>query len=136
MQTIIAGRQGMNARWHEAADWLQRLDQNEVSDEELQAWFDWRAQSADNERAFEEMQDLYLALREAPAEEKQALRRIGQSPRNRYARLTWGLAASLLMAFVAGVIWWRGSANPPVYSTQRGEHRVISLPDGSRLVLG
>jgi transmembrane sensor len=126
----------MNARWHEAADWLQRLDQNEVSDEELQAWFDWRAQSAENERAFEEMQDLYLALREAPAVEKQALRRIGQAPRNRYARLTWGLAAGLLMACVAGVIWWRGSANPPVYSTQRGEHRAISLPDGSRLVLG
>ncbi len=126
----------MNARWHDAAVWLQRLDQNEVSDEELRAWLDWRAQSPDNEQAFEEMQDLFLALREAPAAEKEALRRLAPPDRRRYARLAWGLAASVLVILIGGTLWWRGAANPPVYTTGRGEHRAISLPDGSLLVLG
>ena len=126
----------MNARWYEAADWLQRLDRNEVSDVELQAWLDWRAQSADNEQAFEEMQDLFLALREAPTAEKEALRKLVQRDPTRHTRLAWGLAASVLVILIGGILWWRGAAYPSVYSTGRGEQRTISLPDGSRLVLG
>jgi transmembrane sensor len=126
----------MNARWHEAALWLQRLDQNEVSDEELRAWLDWCARSPDNDQVFEEMQDLFLALREAPAAEKEALRRLAQPDRSRYMRRAWGLAASVLAVLIGGTFWWLATAKPPEYTTGRGEHRTVSLPDGSRVVLG
>ncbi len=127
----------MNKRWHAAADWLQRLDRSDVSDEELQAWLDWRGESRENDRAFEEMQDLYQTLRSTSLEQKDALRQLANSPQPRVnTRFRWALAAGIVFVMVAASMGWKFSMQPPVYSTERGQHRNVSLPDGSQLVLG
>src|SRR5689334_14605768 len=104
----------MTARWMQAADWLQRIDRNDLSEEEYQAWANWCAQSRENDRAFAEMRGLYRALRAAPQQEREALRRLaGSAPHRVDVRRWWSTAASLVLIVGAALLGWRWLHAPP-----------------------
>lgn len=137
-----ARQEQQRSRLMTASDWLQRMDRDDIPEAELQAWLEWCSESEENRQAFEEMQALYQGLREAPESDKRRLREAaGAVPPRRSAamRLGWPLALAAGVAAVAIVLFvWREARfdGPVVFVTARGEHRSVSLPDGSRLVLG
>ena len=109
-----------DGRWEAAADWLQRLDHPDLSEEELQAWLKWHDESEQNRRAFEDMQGMYRKLGSLSAEQKREMwRRVAP-------------AFSCLVLFHAG---------PGRIRTQRelartGKHvqAPFGAPDGARAV--
>lgn len=56
-----------------AADWLLRLDDPALSEEDLQAWLEWFSASDDNRRAFDQLQTVRRRLRGMPEERRQQL---------------------------------------------------------------
>lgn len=48
-------------------------------------------------------------------------------------RAFWGIAACLVLAFVASVLWLQ--SQPDIYRTAVGERRIVVLADGSRISL-
>ncbi|QUG73848.1 histidine kinase [Erwinia sp. E602] len=100
----------------------------------------WLTQG-DNAAAFARTTALWQQLGELPESEKlrlrQQVRRELAAPARRPRRLLWPALAVLLLAVL---IWplWRQLAPAEfeqVYATQRGEQRLIALPDGSKLNL-
>jgi transmembrane sensor len=127
------------ARLMKAAHWVQRLEQGEAADSQLESWLEWCGESEANGRSFDEMQTLYRKLREAPKAYRDGLREAGT--RRRVAAPAWALAAGILVAVLAasaGHLWRAQSAAEAthLYMTARGEHRTVDLSDGSRVVLG
>jgi len=125
-----------------ASDWLQRLDEPELPEEDLQAWLKWHGESDQNRQAFEEMQLLYRRLRDLPAEYRRELRqRIPISPTRRSQgwQGLWALAAALVLVIggAGGTWWWQQGATGAlvVYAAPHDQHRAVKLADGSTLVL-
>jgi transmembrane sensor len=128
----------MNSRRMVASDWLQRVDRDDVSDQELLAWLNWCAESSENEHAYVEMRNLYRALREAPQEHRDILREISPAvtARPAYARRISAIAATLLVVVGAVFIWQHTRSASQNYATARAQHRTVTLADGSQVVLG
>ena len=132
------------ARYEAAADWLQRLDDPDVKDEDLHVWLEWFDSSDENRRAFEELQPLYRRLHDLPrkyrrdARRKFALRQrrgeAGAIPR----RMKWMQTAVAAAMVLLGVIGWRYGMTPAeaVYRAPATQHRTVDLADRSALVLG
>lgn len=147
----------MNARprseqtTHEAAaDWLQRLDNPDLAEEELQAWLEWFGGSDENRKAFEELQLLRRNFRAAPAELRaQARERLGLTSSaqvvagengrfsNKRSMHGWALAASICAIAFMAAFWWstHQSSTDQTYSAPANQHRTVKLNDGSALVL-
>ncbi len=68
-----------DSRHEAAADWLQRLDHAQLTEEEIQSWLEWFGASDENRAAFEEVQNLRRAFRELPAgySSRELKRRLG-----------------------------------------------------------
>ena len=129
-----------DARRKAAADWLQRLDDPALPEADLQAWLHWHGESEQNRKAFEEMQTLYRQLRDLPGDYRRELRRrFGHTEplRPRSWPKLWALAATVLLAIVAGGVWWLQESDPSTiaYAAPPDRHRTIKLADGSALVL-
>ena len=117
-----------------AASWVVRANGGELSDEELVAFDEWLSASPEHQWAYDQALTTWLAFEEAPA--PKAERRIPQPQR----LASWAAAAALgIAASVALVVYLAPSAAPAVkattYATALGEHRSITLADGSRLDL-
>lgn len=129
------------ARWQVAADWLQRLDHPDLSEEELQDWLKWHDESEQNRRAFEEMQGLVRGLHGLSAEQKREMwRRVEPAPAARRRRMAWMrplAAAAAMVLSVGGVWWWMDATNriEMTYEAPANHHRTVQLADGSQLVL-
>ncbi len=126
----------------QAAEWLQRLDDPNVEDKDLQAWLGWFGASDENARAFEEVQQLRQQIRELPPELRDELRRRQPRVSHRSWRptkqLSWALAATVAAIAIA-LGTWRVFTPPVVnaiYASSLDRHRTIGLADGSVLVLG
>jgi len=152
-------------RLHTAADWLLRMQSEQLEQQELAEWVEWYGAHTDNRTAFEQMQSSYESLRVVPAQRREALAiRILQSAspetpqENLGQRLgTWisALTAWLTtrerlfaacvgacMAFIVSFGLWHVSTNrapivqTSVYRTDRAKHEVVNLVDGSQLRVG
>lgn len=132
------------AAYEAAAQWLQRLDDPVVKDEDLRAWLEWFDASTEHRRAFEELQPLYRQLHDLPADyRRDARRRFAPRPRvlgkpHARRRRVWinlGSAAAIILATVLGWNYW-GSRSESVYRAPATQHRTIELADNSALVLG
>lgn len=119
----------------EASGWYFRLQAEDVSAAELDAFAAWKAQGAAQEQAWAEVVGLLGALRE-PARQIRADERARwhrSSPR-RWQR--WAVAAAVLL-MLGGL----GLQTPWLdrlradYATSTGESRTLQLADGSRLQL-
>lgn len=120
-----------------AADWLQRLDDPELSQEDLQAWLEWFEASDDNRKAFEELQTMRQRFRVMPQQDREELKLRVEPPLQRGPRLgnLWALAAAVgAMAIGAG--WWIAQTHgTETYAAAENHHRTVMLDDGSSLVL-
>lgn len=130
------------ARLIQAADWLQRIDADDVSEQQLQSWLDWYGKSEANRTAFEDLQRLHQKLRDAPDDYRRALAGLGRATptRKRSAWPLWATAAAVvlvisgaLLGFNEHLIRW----NVPVtLESRHATNRDVSLPDGSHMTLG
>lgn len=133
-----------------AADWLVRLQGNDISLEEILAWQAWLNGSPQNARAFARMEELSHMLRTLPApgvpSEKELARddynasvplKVWKAPqRSLRPWMTVALAAMLAgIAFAFTLALWKRPA-PTTFITAIGENRNVSLSDGSTIALG
>ncbi|MBY8823244.1 FecR family protein [Sphingomonas colocasiae] len=139
----------------EAAAWLIRLSEAADADDATSAWLTWYEADPEHRRAFDAMVELWdvsgglegigAAHRDAPtASDTGTVVRL--RARRRFLPLpSWalgGIAASLVLASVSGVILWRGAV--PLSETQvagriqteTGKVRQAMLADGSEIELG
>ena len=135
----------------EASVWLIRLQDEAVSDTELEAWGRWMAESPKHAAAFDDLSALWdasgaldsaalLRARENRTSRQQADAAVIYASRDRRWSPKWvaGLAASVIAA--AGALFLITKPTPPtdiaqVYATSIGERRQVVLPDGSRVDL-
>lgn len=134
----------------QAADWLLRLSQEQVSAEDIDAWRRWLAASALNQVAFERAQRVWDAAalisdpawptdREVAEDDDDASGPIPQraAARHRNARRKLFAAAAAVTAMVAGGgIFWNLQHTEGLLVTDIGENRSFTLSDGSRVTLG
>lgn len=125
----------------EAAAWIARLQSSERSEATEAGLRSWLEAAPENQDAFERATEIWgiipsaALLHRCPrtdaAPEPPASRRPGRAlvqPR------ALALAASLLLFLCAGMGWW--IMNRPVhYATERGEQKIATLADGTRISL-
>ncbi|MET3496588.1 FecR domain-containing protein [Variovorax boronicumulans] len=119
----------------EAADWLVRLNDGDVSDEDRRACERWRQSHPDNARAWARAELLMNKLEGLPS----ALAMPSLSRATRPGRrAAVGRLAALLAAVPAGWIGWQLAGEhgwTAEHRTAAGERRELRLADGSRITL-
>ncbi len=119
-----------------AAEWFVRVQNDDLSAEDIAEWQQWMSASGGHRAAFEKMQSLWHGMERLP----------GKTPptapkRLRHLALAAALGAILLTGGLLGGYLWQTlrdgtPAGTLVFETGTGEHREALLPDGSRLSLG
>jgi transmembrane sensor len=119
----------------EAAEWLMRLSENDLSDTERAQWECWKVSSPERDRAWSRAQLLQRKLGGLPPSlAMSALDR----PSNPERRMALGKLAMLLAVLPAGWGSWKlvesqqWSAD---YRTAVGQRRELTLADGSHITL-
>ncbi|NMX83177.1 MULTISPECIES: FecR domain-containing protein [Pseudomonas] len=119
----------------EAAEWLMRLSENELSASERAEWERWKVSSPERGRAWARAQLLQSKLGGLPPSlAMSALDR----PSNPQRREALGKLALLLAVMPVGWGSWKLAQSQQWsadYSTRIGERRELTLADGSRLTL-
>jgi transmembrane sensor len=140
-----------------AAEWLVRLQNTQVSVDDVLAWQSWIHESPRHAEAFARLEETSQALRSlaslagapgcdvsndgydgsVPLKDYLALDPppgvVKEAPRS--SRLSWfALAATLAAVAIASVLWSTSSAR--LYYTAVGENRSVTLADGSTIALG
>lgn len=129
----------------EAAGWIARLDSQDCTQAEREAFERWRDADPLHAIAYRHAQDMWrdssAVIRNSMALSQAARHALQDSP-DRSARRWWLPAASLAAVAVialAGFLYWPFvSEIPPVgtqYATAAGDQRSITLADGSTLTL-
>jgi transmembrane sensor len=124
----------------QAAQWLARLNDRQVSNETVRAFFAWR-RTPEHRRAYEEAEQVWGQAR--TLSEHPEIKRITEDawhrsdsakPRRRVRR---GPIAVLLAsgALAAGIAYVGLQVRPATYQTRTNESRTIALDDGSRVTL-
>ncbi|WP_417696650.1 FecR domain-containing protein [Pseudomonas sp.] len=119
----------------EAAEWLMRLSESDLSDTERAEWECWKVSSPERDRAWSRAQLLQNKLGGLPPSlAMSALDR----PSNPKRRAALGKLAMLLAVVPAGWGSWKLAQNQQWsadYRTAVGQRRELTLADGSRLTL-
>ncbi|MDF9618274.1 FecR family protein [Pseudomonas entomophila] len=119
----------------EATAWYYRLQADDVTSAEQQAFTAWREQGPQQTQAWDEVLALLGAL-QAPARQlREQQRQLWRRPARRAWPKVAGAAAAMLLLglLVSQTSWpdrWRAD-----YATATGESRSIQLEDGSRIQL-
>ena len=133
----MAGADKMSPR-EEAAAWFARLNQRRVSSEDILAFADWR-RIPQNAAAYAEVERLWdtagplgadpeiVALTEAAAAT------VSPHARRRRRMIGWAAAGAAAVTVAALGLW--ALQRPPVYGTDVGEQRMVTLQDGSQVTL-
>lgn len=126
-----------------AAAWFVRVQNDDLSVNEIAEWQRWLTEDPAHREAFDRIQSLWSDLGRLPPKEAPPLEPAEELNR---PKLQWlyGLAATALIAVGATYVYRsdtlinmvQPAAHAAVYTTQAGEHRTVKLPDGSTLVLG
>ncbi|MFC5741522.1 FecR family protein [Dyella tabacisoli] len=130
-----------------AEAWLARLHSPECGTHEREAFERWRTQSPANAQAYaqtERLHQMAAALAGDPLLRAASLAARRSSAQRHERRRLWWLtvpiasAACLLLAFGMS-FYWRGTATDtqPMqrYASATGKPQVLSLPDGTRMIL-
>ena len=135
--------QGREQSVEEASEWLVRLNEDSVSDADLEAWGDWMAKSPLNARAFDDVSALWEASASVSshsldqaiqAKAEAARRRVQRAPRRRWLAAV-AVAAACGVVAIGVVKWLPGTPVPQVLATDKGERREVMLADGSTVAL-
>ncbi|AKJ96645.1 histidine kinase [Pseudomonas chlororaphis] len=119
----------------EAAEWLMRLSESELSDTERAEWECWKVSSPERDRAWNRAQLLQSKLGGLPA--TLAMSTLDR-PSHPDRRRALGKLALLLAAVPTGWGTWKLAQQQQWsadYRTAVGESRELSLADGSRITL-
>ncbi|WP_448632462.1 MULTISPECIES: FecR domain-containing protein [Pseudomonas fluorescens group] len=119
----------------EAAEWLMRLSESELSDTERAEWECWKVSSPERDRAWNRAQLLQSKLGGLPA--TLAMSTLDR-PSHPDRRRALGKLALLLAAVPTGWGTWKLAQQQQWsadYRTAVGERRELSLADGSRITL-
>ena len=131
-----------------AADWLVRLQSTDVSIEDTLAWQAWLNENPTNARAFARIEEISQVLRDVPAPSAVSPRQLA---RDRYdasvpikdwnqphARRPWTSIAVAASLATLALTWayWKTPPAANAFSTAIGEHRNVTLSDGSTIALG
>lgn len=126
----------------EAAEWLMRLHDSAVTDEDRRACERWRQSHPDHARAWARAELLMNKLGGLPpALAMSSLARPARGNGNNNRRATLGRLAALLAAVPAGWLGWQAVEMADErgwmagHRTGTGERRDLRLADGSRLTL-
>lgn len=119
----------------EAAVWLFRLSEPDVSAADRAAWQRWCARSAEHQRAWQLAESLGRKFDEVPSEVGMSVLERGSRPVSRRAALkvlSWLLVAGSAGWLTAQLPWrvWRSDLR-----TATGEQRNVTLADGTRVTL-
>ena len=115
----------------EAAQWTWRMDSDEVSTADRQAFEGWLRQDTRHRRAYEDLQKVWGGL-DGLAEAKRG-EKIATFA---YPRRWWlGAAAAVLIAAGAGTLWLRQGSETQTIATAVGQQRDVTLADGSVVAL-
>ncbi|NWN48136.1 FecR domain-containing protein [Pseudomonas sp. MAFF 301514] len=119
----------------EAAEWLMRLSENDLSDHERAEWEHWKISSPERDRAWARAQLLQSKLGGLPPSlAMSALDR----PSHPERRAALGKLALLLAVMPVGWGSWKLAQTQQWtadYRTRVGERRELTLADGSRITL-
>lgn len=131
-----------------AAEWLVRLQGNDVSVAETLAWQAWVNEDPRHAHAFARMEEVAQVLGSLPvpaAVSEHLLAHDGYDgsvalkdwpPRRRLPRPWFALALAAVFGGIAcAVVLWK-TTTPNSYNTAVGENRTIALSDGSTIALG
>lgn len=119
----------------EAAEWLMRLSESELSDNDRAEWERWKVSSPEHDRAWARAQRLQSKLGGLPSSLAMSALDRPNSPERRAAL---GKLALLLAVMPVGWGGWKLTQSPPWsadYRTAVGQRRELTLADGSRLTL-
>jgi len=131
----------------DAAEWLVRLDSDDCSADEFEAFERWRGADPLHAVAYRQAETLWrdskAVIRDSLALSEVARQALQRSPERRAARHWRWPAVSLAVAAAAAVVavllyWSQPPQAAPVgtrYATAAGEQRSIVLADGSALTL-
>jgi transmembrane sensor len=128
---IEPARRRDDALLREAAEWFELVHRDDARTEDLARWQAWLAGGDHRRQAFRKVEDLWHTAGQLPHAQPVA-------PRMPYLRAAAAIASVTLL----GVLWaWSqwgpfGARDLSVVETRSGEHRELSLPDGSRLMVG
>lgn len=118
-----------------AASWLTLLMSDDVSEQDKYDWQQWRAQSADNERAWHHIESMCAGFKKVDGTlARQSL----SSLENPHRRSLLKLVATL--SLTGGAVHWGRQSTvwqtlTADYRTGTGEQRQIALSEGSLLLL-
>ena len=125
----------------QAASWFSYLNSGEATDQDIQAFYEWRAQSAEHARQYRNVERIWQTTLHVPEEALRAMSRpaISQSvmhnqSRRRFAFGVAGLCAAAVMAAIGTDYLLGGAEYQEKLVVQRGERTELQLPDGSVLV--
>ncbi len=120
-------------RLEQAADWFLRLREVPAEEAVFIQWMEWCGEDSLNLDAYEEIKQTWSLTTAAPA-------RAGTAAKARRWVVPAALAASLLLAVVAGMLFYLRPAGLRLteqsLSTPIAMHSDGLLPDGSKVVLG
>ncbi|MBL8269806.1 FecR family protein [Steroidobacter sp.] len=152
-------------RLEQVSDWLIRLEEGTLADEEIVRWVEWCEADPENRRAFERLWPLWQGLDAASALHPDRVAQLlatkshsvprwrallkprrathqpaVEQPRSGVSRLHVGLAASVLIA-IGAAGWWQVNQPQRLQSIDKlhtaiARDREATLPDGSSLALG
>lgn len=119
----------------EAAEWLMRLSENDLSASERAEWERWKVSSPERDRAWARAQLLQSKLGGLPPSLAMAAL---DRPHNPERRAALGKLALLLAVMPVGWGGWKLAQSQQWtadYQTRVGERRELTLADGSRITL-
>src|SRR6202011_1868086 len=123
----------------EAAAWIWRMDSAVVAVADREAFEEWLRQDPRHRRAAAELSAVWSALdglAEAKREEKIAtFAKSAQLPLLHHPRRWWFAAAATLAAAAIGATWLQQGSESQTLATAVGQHRNVTLADGSIVTL-
>jgi transmembrane sensor len=141
----------MNDRLEIASDWLLRMQAEPLTEQELAEWLQWYDADPANRAAFEKLRLTFDAISGQPSEAKAAWARQLTTRGQQKAASSWVpawishhrgwvAAVATAVAFALGIGFWDFQTLEPIqtaaFKTERAKHRLVQLPDGSRVQLG
>jgi transmembrane sensor len=125
------------ARVAKAVEWFTRLREEDVSEAELAAWFEWCA-DAENLKEFQKVGDLWRGLSQlegAPADKLASeIAQTARGSRRRVPHLAVAASLSAAVIGVAALFGWRLIDGRADYTAQ-ATIQSNDLPDGSQVTL-
>jgi len=123
----------------EAATWIWRMEAGPAGGADAEGFEAWLRQDPRHRRAVEELSKVWEALDGLPDPRRnEPLPALTEAPATqitRSRRPLWVAAAAVLVATVSGVIWWTERSETQVLATAVGQHRTVTLADGSIVTL-